>query len=154
MSKQNSFTNLTTRSKQRDIANLTTRSIQLRASTVNEANRTVEAVIATESRVRVLDRTAWREIEEILLMSGAQLPDQLVLLDAHDRYSRMPIWFFPVDSVTVPIVPFESADLAYIMQQCGDHYVLCVKLKRLLARIHWSAQVKFLIKPNQEIQHV
>ncbi len=62
-----------------------TRSVQLRAMTVDEGARSVEAVIATEARVQVLDMTTFRIIDEVLLARGAELPDQVVLLDSHNR---------------------------------------------------------------------
>lgn len=56
-------------------------------STLDEASRSVEVVLSTENPARVHD---WDRgvVNEILLMSGAQLPDtrQLVMLDAHSRY--------------------------------------------------------------------
>jgi hypothetical protein len=66
---------------------LTSRMIQLRAETVNEADRSVEAVLATDNPVEVRD---WSEpdgtVEEILLMEGQTPPEQLPLLNNHNRW--------------------------------------------------------------------
>jgi len=54
--------------------------------TLNSEARQVQAVMATESPVRVYD---WDlgAVNEVLLMSGATYPDQAPLLDSHDRSS-------------------------------------------------------------------
>ena len=62
-----------------------TRAIHLRAATLDEDQRTVEAVIASEGRVRVLDMGSFNIVEEILKVHGAELPSQVVLLDSHQR---------------------------------------------------------------------
>ena len=56
-------------------------------STLDEATRSVEVVIATEAPTLVYDYDRGR-INEVLLMSGAQIPEsrQLVMLDTHSRY--------------------------------------------------------------------
>ena len=63
----------------------TTRSIHLRAATIDEGARSVEAVITTEGRVQVLDLNTFQIVEEVLIARGAELPDQVVLLDSHNR---------------------------------------------------------------------
>lgn len=67
--------------------NLTTRTYQLRADTLDEEMRSIEAVIATEKPVLVMDWNSWRVVEEVLLMSGCRIPanGQVPLLDTHDR---------------------------------------------------------------------
>lgn len=70
--------------QQRDI---TTRSIQVRAATIDEQQRTVEAVVSTESPVEVYDWRSGNVIDEILLGSGAAIPDQMPLLANHSRWS-------------------------------------------------------------------
>lgn len=56
-------------------------------STLDEKTRSVEVIMTTEDPARVYD---WDRgiINEVLLMSGAQMPanNQLVLLDTHSRY--------------------------------------------------------------------
>ncbi len=57
-------------------------------ATIDEETRSVEVVLATEQPVAVYD---WDHgvIDEVLLMSGAQIPAKrkLVMLDAHSRYA-------------------------------------------------------------------
>lgn len=65
---------------------LTTRKMPLATGpkTMNAEARQVQAVMATENPVRVYD---WERgiVEEVLLMSGASYPEQVPLLDSHDR---------------------------------------------------------------------
>jgi phage major head subunit gpT-like protein len=55
---------------------------------LNEEQRSVECVAASETAVRELDFDRWEFIDTVLLMSGCQLPEsrQLPLLDSHSRY--------------------------------------------------------------------
>lgn len=66
---------------------LTVRNYQVRLETLNEKERSVEAVLSTEDKVLVLDLAGWRIVEEILLMDGLKLPatGQVPMLDSHDR---------------------------------------------------------------------
>ena len=66
---------------------LTTRTYQVRADTLDEKTRSIEAVIATETKILVLDWCRFEVIEEILLMKGCMLPKnrQIPMLDTHDR---------------------------------------------------------------------
>lgn len=68
---------------------LTARSYHVRVDTLDENKRSVEAVIATEAPVLVMDLARWEVVEEILLMSGARFPasNQVPMLDSHDRSS-------------------------------------------------------------------
>lgn len=66
---------------------LTSRTITLRAETLNESERSVEAVLATENEVEVYDWMAGENVRERLLMSGVQMPSQVPLLDNHVRWS-------------------------------------------------------------------
>jgi hypothetical protein len=70
--------------QQRDI---TTRSIQVRAATVDEQARTVEAVISTETPVEVYDWRSGEIIDEVLRGDGAMMPEQMPLLAVHSRWS-------------------------------------------------------------------
>ncbi|MFZ5831447.1 MAG: phage portal protein, partial [Planctomycetota bacterium] len=75
---------LTTRDDpQRDLC---TRTLNVRAATINEDERSVEAVVATEQRSVVYD---WNRgtIEEVLIAGGAEYGAQVPLLDNHYRYS-------------------------------------------------------------------
>lgn len=70
----------------REFSEMTTRSLHLRADTINEAKRTVEAAITTENPVMVFDWGRFEPIREILLSSGRDANDrQVVMLDTHQR---------------------------------------------------------------------
>lgn len=66
---------------------LTTRQMSFRADSINEEDRTVEAVIATDRAVEVFDWVRGERIEEVLLAEGAVLPRQMPLLANHSRWS-------------------------------------------------------------------
>lgn len=70
--------------QQRDI---TTRAFQVRAQTVNEEERSVEAVISTDAPVEVWDWRRGETIDEVLLATAAQLPSQMPMLANHARWS-------------------------------------------------------------------
>lgn len=84
---RNRIDRLTTREAPDRTRDITCRSLQLRADTIDEANRSVEAVLATEGRVSVLEWRSWQIIDEILIARGAQFSDQVVLLESHQRWS-------------------------------------------------------------------
>lgn len=60
------------------------RKLTLKESTFDEKNRTIEAVMATETPVLTPDFHMNCMVDEILLMSGARFPAQVPLLDTHD----------------------------------------------------------------------
>jgi len=62
-----------------------TREIQLRSATVDDAKRTIDAVVATEGRVTVMDSATWKLVDEVLLMTGVEYRDQIPLQQEHDR---------------------------------------------------------------------
>jgi hypothetical protein len=66
---------------------LVLRGFTLRAvpDTIDDAARSVEAVIATETPAVVFDPGRWAAIDEVLRMDGAELPSQMPLLETHDR---------------------------------------------------------------------
>lgn len=68
---------------------ITTRGYQLRADSVNESERSVRAVFATEDAVQVRDPSTWQVIDEVLRMDGCVLPtpNRIPLLNNHYRYS-------------------------------------------------------------------
>lgn len=66
---------------------LRTRPLMVRAQTIDAENRSVEGVIATEAPVGVWDWDTRSLIDEILLTSGAHLPEQVPLLRDHDQYN-------------------------------------------------------------------
>lgn len=58
-------------------------------ATLNEDNRSVEVIGATEEPVEVFDYERYEIVKEILLMDGAEMPSnrQMPVLDSHSRYS-------------------------------------------------------------------
>lgn len=66
---------------------LMTRAYQIQPGTLDEKERSVEAVIATEAPAIVLDRKRFEVIAEVLLMTGCRMPEsgQLPLVDTHDH---------------------------------------------------------------------
>ena len=69
-----------------DSRDLVCRPFTCRAETFDAEARTVEAVIATETPVAAFD-FRFGQVDEIILMSGAQLPKRMPLLNSHDRGS-------------------------------------------------------------------
>ena len=66
------------------------RVVGLRAATIDEKGRTVEARIATEQAVPMFDWQRGEVVPEVLLASGVKLPGrggQVPFLNAHARYS-------------------------------------------------------------------
>lgn len=59
------------------------RLMTFRAESLDEGERTVEAVVATEERVTVLDMRSYRVIDEILLIDGGEFAERMPLLDSH-----------------------------------------------------------------------
>jgi hypothetical protein len=66
--------------------NLTTRALAVRANSYNEADRSFEAVVATETPAQVMDWRTWDTVDEILVASGGEFPERCPLLDSHNRY--------------------------------------------------------------------
>jgi hypothetical protein len=64
-------------------------SISTGPGTYDPKTRSVQAVLATDAPVQVLDMARWEIIDETLRMDGAILPPsgQVPLLDAHNRFS-------------------------------------------------------------------
>ncbi|HBF33129.1 TPA: hypothetical protein DDW35_01070 [Candidatus Sumerlaeota bacterium] len=69
------------------VFDLTTRSFVVRAESADDATRSVLAVISTDAPTLVFDWSRGEIIEESLLPSGMVAPDQVPLLDCHNRYS-------------------------------------------------------------------
>ena len=65
----------------------TTRTILLRADSINEQTRSVDAIITTENPVAVFDFESFRAIDEVLITSGMRSPEQVPMLDNHQRRS-------------------------------------------------------------------
>lgn len=70
----------------RELSELTMRTFIVRADSVDEATRSVEAIIATEDPVTVFDVRRWDAIDEVLRMDGLDIPDQVPLLANHNRF--------------------------------------------------------------------
>jgi len=72
---------------------LTYRSISIRAgepSTLNEAERSVEITLATETPSPVFDFNRYEVVDEVLIIDGVELPQsrQIPMLDVHSRFSN------------------------------------------------------------------
>lgn len=65
--------------------NLTVQQMTLRADSIDEEARSVEAVLSTEQPTQVVDMREWRVIDEVLRADGLQIPSQVPLLDSHMR---------------------------------------------------------------------
>jgi len=80
---------VTTRSIADDIAirEITTRAFSIRAESVDEETRSVEAIIATDSPVTVYDWRSGELIDEVLRIDGMAMADKVPLLANHSRYS-------------------------------------------------------------------
>lgn len=75
---------LQTRNERRDIV---TRTVQVRAATINEEERSVEAIVSTETPVEVWDFRRGETVDEVLRADAVALPAQLPLLANHSRWS-------------------------------------------------------------------
>ncbi len=64
--------------------NLTTRMVPL---TIDAVKQTVDAVLTTQNPAEVWSWERMDVVEEVLLMSGAEYPEQVPLLDSHSRWS-------------------------------------------------------------------
>lgn len=71
-----------------EVRELTVRSLQVRAGSINEEERSIEAVLSTENPVQVLDMRTWQVIDEVLVARGAEFNAQVILLDNHFRWSN------------------------------------------------------------------
>lgn len=78
-----------TRSATRDAADLNFRSFKVRTKSLDENNRSIEAMIATETPVNEWDWQRGEVVPRVLVAEGAILPKsrQVPLLDAHNRYT-------------------------------------------------------------------
>lgn len=70
-----------------DRRDIVTRALTLRAATIDEQGRTVEATVATGQPVEVYDYRRNEVIDEILLPDTAELPPQMPMLANHSRWS-------------------------------------------------------------------
>ena len=63
------------------------RMANIRPSTLDEQNRSVEVVLATEDPIVSTDLRTGEAFLEVLRMDGAEIPEQIPLLDTHERKS-------------------------------------------------------------------
>lgn len=65
------------------------RSVSVRAGSIDDEARSVEATLSSETPVLMFDWQRWEYVPEVLLTSGMQVPrnKQVPLLDSHDRSS-------------------------------------------------------------------
>ena len=63
------------------------REVAVRAKSVDEESRTVQAIIATETPVSEFDWNRMEVVPRVLLTSGAEMPSQVPLQDSHERSS-------------------------------------------------------------------
>jgi len=61
--------------------------LHLRASTVDDSEHTVEAILSTENPAQVFDYRSFEVIDEVLIAAGARFGDQIPLLSNHSRSS-------------------------------------------------------------------
>jgi len=73
------------------IAGPPTRQLHVRATSLNDAARSFEAVVASKKPVAVIDFRSGGIVDEILLASGGQFPDSVPLLDSHQRNSTVDV---------------------------------------------------------------
>lgn len=62
-------------------------SFRSRAATADDKDRSIEGVFSTEAPVEIWDWYRGEIVDEILLNSGAEIPDQIPVLANHDRWS-------------------------------------------------------------------
>jgi len=72
---------------EQQVRDITCRTITARADTIDEQARSVEAVLSTAAVVQVWDWSRCQIIDEVLLSRGVELPEQVVLLENHRRWS-------------------------------------------------------------------
>lgn len=66
---------------------LTARAMAVRADSADDATKSVEAILSTAAQTTVFDWERFEYIDEILSIPGASYPDQIPLLDSHNRYT-------------------------------------------------------------------
>jgi len=64
---------------------VTCRGLTVRVESADESNRTVEAVLVTDTPATVRDLRTFEILDEILVIGGADLPDQVPLYDSHPQ---------------------------------------------------------------------
>ncbi len=59
------------------------------SKSLNEASRSITATVATENPVMVYDWNNGRRMQEVLLSTGAEMPEWTPMLDSHNPYSLL-----------------------------------------------------------------
>lgn len=67
------------------------RELSLRSQSVDESNRSFEAVVASETPALMFDYRSYDMIDEVLLSGGGQFPDQVPLLPNHRKYDVLDV---------------------------------------------------------------
>lgn len=70
---------------------LTIRQMVVRSKSINEEDRSFEAVVATDTPAAVFDYRNWEIIDEILVSRGGEFPDHVPLLPNHRRYDVLDV---------------------------------------------------------------
>lgn len=70
---------------------LYSRSLDLRSASINEEERSFEAVVSTETPAMIFDRRSWDVIDEILIAKGGIFPERIPLLPNHRRYDVLDV---------------------------------------------------------------
>lgn len=68
-------------------SDITARRLSVRADSVNEEERSVEAVLSTENPAEVMDFRTFEVVQEVLLADGASFSRQLPMLENHVRFT-------------------------------------------------------------------
>lgn len=63
------------------------RSVRIDQSQLNESERTIPAILATETPVPIWDYESGRQIDEVLQAEGGSFPERMPFLDSHMRWS-------------------------------------------------------------------
>lgn len=66
---------------------ITVRSCSLRSGSANLEARTVDAVLTTDVPTRVFDWSRFEPVDEVLVMDGAIVPDQVPLIESHRSWT-------------------------------------------------------------------
>ena len=76
---------------------LFSRSLDLRSGSINETDRSFEAVVSTETPAVIWDRRTYDIIDEILIAKGGQFPERMPLLPNHQRHDVLDVIGSAVD---------------------------------------------------------
>ncbi len=77
---------MTTTIENRVASEMVVRAAPMEFGSLDEASRSIECVMCTETPVRMIDWSREEYFDEVLVADGARMPSQLPLLDNHNRY--------------------------------------------------------------------